>query len=128
MAGYSAPGTTALADLTDVDLTGAADGDTLAFVDADDEWTPQAPATEIVHKRQTTGSVAANLSTTITIVWPTPFPDANYSAVVAIEEAFGDLRDPRIVAKVAASINVSVTNVSAVNARTGTVHAMAIHD
>lgn len=80
--------------------------------------------------RVTTGSVAGGGSVDVTVTWPTPFADSNYTAVASIEEgtAGDSLRVRKVVSRAAGSVTVLVANSDALNARTGIVHVIAIHD
>lgn len=80
-------------------------------------------------KRQTTGSVPAGGTADVVVTWPTAFTDANYTAPLpAVVDAANDLVVDRLVAQAAASITVRVRNTDTLNAATGTLHAIALHD
>lgn len=82
-------------------------------------------------KRVTTGSIAGNASAAVTVTWDTPFADTNYTVVCAVQEAVAGtstLRVHHIESITAAAIVVRIVNDDTLNAKTGTVHAIAIHD
>lgn len=79
------------------------------------------------HARVTTGALAGGASANVVVAWPTAFADDNYTANVDVLHAGGLIRH-RLLARVAASITVRVTNEDSLNAQTGTIHAIAIHD
>lgn len=82
-------------------------------------------------KRVSTGAIAGGASAEITVTWPTAFADANYTVTTSIVEGTAGantLRANKIVSKVAASILVRVENVDTLTARTGEIHAIAVHD
>lgn len=94
---------------------------------------PGFSANRIRTKRVTTGSVAAGGgAVVVTVTWDTPFADANYTATPSVLQAdfpaSNTLKIGRITAQVAGSINVRVINDDALNAFTGTIHAIAISD
>lgn len=81
------------------------------------------------HARVTTGSITALTSTTVTVTWPTPFSDTNYTVVgPTIVEATGSLIVLDVTAKTASSVTVYIRNTDTTLSRTGEIHIMAIHD
>lgn len=67
----------------------------------------------------------------MTVTWTTPFADANYSVAAVMLEATAStstLRVHHIESVAAGSCVVRVVNDEAVAAKTGTIHALAIHD
>lgn len=82
-------------------------------------------------KRVTTGSIAGASSASVTITWDTAFADANYTVTVGVLEADATtttLRVHHIVSQSPTAVVVLVANDNAVTAKTGTLHAIAIHD
>lgn len=78
-----------------------------------------------------TGSVAGGANVAISIAWTTAFEDTNYTVVVSIIEAtagLSSLRVHHIESKTASGIAVRVVNDDTLNAKTGTLQAIAIHD
>lgn len=78
-----------------------------------------------------TGSIAGGENAAITITWTTAFPDTNYTVVVSIIEATAStlsLRVHHIESKTATGIVVRVINDDTLNAKSGTLQAIAIHD
>lgn len=80
-------------------------------------------------QRVSTGSVGASGMAVVTVTWDTPFADANYSVAVSVLDtpANESLQIAKIESQTAAAITVRVKNVS-LGARTGTLHAIGIHD
>lgn len=82
-------------------------------------------------KRVTTGSLAATTAANITVTWDVAFPDANYTVVATAFEGTGgnvnSIRVLRVQSIAAGSCVVRVIN-DDISARTGTIHAIAIHD
>lgn len=82
--------------------------------------------------RNTTGSIAAGATVEYTATWPTPFASANYTLAVYVEEGTGGstrtLEVGRGRSHSATQVVVSLTNLDAINARTGTLHFIGIHD
>lgn len=86
--------------------------------------------TALKSKRVTTGSVGAGGTALIVVTWDTSFTDANYTAVVSVEDttaAAASMTIVHIEAKAAASISVRVNNASG-GAIVGTINAIAFHD
>ena len=82
------------------------------------------------HGRVTTGSVGASTSALITHVWPTPFPDANYTVVASVVNSTASVASLRIVhieSVSAAQVAVRVENTSG-SPLTGTLNFIAMHD
>jgi hypothetical protein len=84
-------------------------------------------------KRVGTGSIAGGGTVTVTVTWDTAFADTNYTVALATESTDSNATSPairpdHIRSKTASAITVACTNADAVTARTGTVHAVAIHD
>lgn len=76
-----------------------------------------------------TGSIAGGAEATVTITWDTAFADTNYTAVVSASANLNAAPQvERILTKTASAITVRVKNEDAVNAQTGTLEAIAIHD
>lgn len=73
-------------------------------------------------------SVAAGATEIETVTWGVAFADALYTVVVELEEATNELRNDNMENKLAASVDVVVRNTDTLNANTGTLHAIAIHD
>lgn len=92
--------------------------------------TPGFDAARIRTKRVTTGSIAANATAMVVVTWGTPFADTAYTAVVVVLEGqlAATLKVEKIVAQTASSVTARVVNSDALTARTGTLHAIAIHD
>lgn len=82
-------------------------------------------------KRLATGSLASGVYTSIEIVWPSAFADANYTVNATIEEPSpvtdSGLEVSRITAVTASGLAVAIINHSP-GARSGIVHATAFHD
>lgn len=91
---------------------------------------PGFSANRIRTKRVSTGSIAASGEVVVTVTWPTAFADTNYTATVSVLETqdFQTVRYLKTQGVGLASIDVRVRNDDALNARTGTIHAIAISD
>lgn len=75
-----------------------------------------------------TGTIAGGATADVTIPWPTSFGSTDYTVVVGVVEGTTSadaLRTLRVVAKTAADITVKVINDDGLNARSGTVYAVA---
>lgn len=79
--------------------------------------------------RVTTGSIAGSGSANVTVNFAA-FSDTNFTVSAEVEEATaGDsLRIRKVLSRTAGSVTVLVANQDTLNARTGTVHVLAIHD
>ena len=79
--------------------------------------------------RVTTGALLALATATVTVTWAPAFADANYTVTVGVLEGQADdtIQVKKIVSRTAGAITVLVMNNGA-QTRTGTVHAIAIHD
>lgn len=84
--------------------------------------------TRVSHGRVTTGSIAGGGSGSITVTFAPVMADTNYTVAVTVENAANDLRVLVVTAKTASSVTVAVSNSDAINAATGTVHVLAVHD
>lgn len=75
-------------------------------------------------------SVNAAGQATPTVNFAPPFADANYTAVVLIEQSTNanTLHLDKILSRTADGITVRVTNADAINLISGTLHVVAIHD
>ena len=80
--------------------------------------------------RVSTGSIAGAAQVSVTFNWPTPFADSNYTVSVSVVEAqvSNTLEVLKVVGLTPSAVEVRVINNDAVTARTGTLHAIAIHD
>lgn len=80
--------------------------------------------------RVSTGSVAGGASVNVTAPFAVPFVDTNYTVTAAVEEgtAGDNLRVRKVLSRATNSVTVLVANSDTLNARTGTVHVLAIHD
>lgn len=81
-------------------------------------------------KRVTTGSVAAGLSSLVTITWNVAFADTNYTVSPAVLDSTAAglaLTLLHVESVTAGAITVRVLNTS-VGSLTGTIHAIAVHD
>lgn len=85
------------------------------------------PSEPVTRLRAATGSIAGTGQADITVTWPSPFPDTNYTVVVAVEidEAGDSLWVRRIRSKTTAGCVVNVAN-AALMTKTGTLHVMAM--
>lgn len=82
----------------------------------------------VSHGRATTGSVVGGGSGSITVTFAPVMADTSYTVAVAMENSANDLRVLAVTAKTASSVTVTVSNSDAINAATGTVHVLAVHD
>lgn len=95
---------------------------------------PSSAGSNLNHKAQrvATGAVAAVTAVDVTVTWTLPFADTAYTVTVSIEETAGgvgnSLQVRRIKSKTASAVVVQVFNNEAVTARSGTLHAIAVHD
>lgn len=80
--------------------------------------------------RASTGSIAGGTTTQVTVTWPAAFSNTNYTAVVSVEEPTvgTNLRVLKIISRTTTNMVVRVENTDALNARTGTLHAIGIAD
>lgn len=81
-------------------------------------------------KRISTGSIAGGAHAAVTLTWDSPFADANYTVTVSVVQSDADtetLRVDHIQSVSATAVVVRIFNNDA-SARTGTLHAVAIHD
>jgi hypothetical protein len=80
--------------------------------------------------RASTGAVGASGTASVVVNLPAAFGDTNFTAVASVEDDGGGdtLRVRRITARTAGSVTVLVSNSDALNAQTGTVHVLAVHD
>lgn len=76
------------------------------------------------HAQAATGEVGRD-GASVKMAWDEPFDDADYTVVVSVEDASGDLGNARIVAKDAESITVRLANANHAKVRQGTLHAIA---
>lgn len=82
-------------------------------------------------QRVTTGAIAGGATADVTLTWTTAFADANYTVTAEVVEgtaAMNTLTVRKIVSVTAAAVVVRVENQDGLNARTGTLHVIAIHD
>lgn len=79
--------------------------------------------------RASTGSVAGGGTANVTVNFDA-FADTNFTASATVDEgtAGDSLRVLKVLSRMAGSVTVLVVNQDALNARTGTVHVLAIHD
>lgn len=78
--------------------------------------------------RVTTGAIAAGATADVVCAFAA-FADLSYTAPMpGIEDASGSLRVDAIVARAVGSITARVRNTDGINARTGTLHVLAVHD
>lgn len=83
------------------------------------------------HQRVTTGSIVGAGSAAVTLVWTTPFSNANYTVSAAVVEATAStstLRVDHVESVTATQVVVRILNADAVNAKTGTLHVIATQD
>lgn len=84
------------------------------------------------HARITTSSVAALTAADITVTWAQPFANANYTIAPSVLQsdtaATLSLTLVRVVSQANASCVIQVFNQNATTAKTGTIHAIAMHD
>lgn len=75
-----------------------------------------------------TGPIAGGGQADVTVTWPVEMPDSNYIVVAQVEinDPGDSLRVRRIRSKTTTSCVVNVVNDSALTAKTGTVHAVAV--
>ncbi len=81
-------------------------------------------------QRTTTGSISGGGTALVTVTWPAPFADTNYTVVASIVDvtaAVASLSIVHVESIAASAIMVRVAN-AAVGALTGTVQALALHD
>lgn len=78
--------------------------------------------------RVSTGALAAATTSDVTVTWATPFADTNYTVVATVEDSTASLDVRRIKSKTTTAAVVSVRNSDAINARTGTLHVVAVAD
>lgn len=97
-------------------------------------WLPGAKAARLGVRiktvRVTTGAILFNTNASVTVTWPTPFKDANYTVIATVEEATAGLgiTVEHVVSKAAASCVVRVKNDATSGTVTGTLHVVAISD
>lgn len=86
--------------------------------------------TNRLRSRRTAVTLAAGASGTFEIIWTTPFTNTSYTATVSVQEGetSNTLRVDKIQGIAADKISVRVTNLDALQARSGTLHAIAIAD
>ena len=84
--------------------------------------------TRVSHGRATTGSVAGGGSASVVVTIAPTMADTNYTASAAVQDAANDLRILAVTAKTTSSVTVAVSNSDAINAATGTVNVLAVHD
>lgn len=79
--------------------------------------------------RVTTGAIAGGGSANVTVNFAA-FSDTNFTVSAEVEEltAGDSLRIRKVLSRTASSVTVLVANQDTLNARTGTVHILAIHD
>lgn len=86
----------------------------------------------IKHARTSTGSIAGGATVTVTCTWVGgAFANTNYTATAVVEESSisnNTLEVLKILNLAAGSIQAVVRNNDAINAKTGTVHAIGIAD
>lgn len=83
------------------------------------------------HARVTTGSIAAGSSAAVTLTWTTAFADASYTVNCSLVEATAgasSLHLHHLESVTAAAVVTRVVNDDTVNALTGTLHCIALHD
>ncbi|MES2460591.1 MAG: hypothetical protein V4671_08395 [Armatimonadota bacterium] len=81
-------------------------------------------------KRVTVQNLAGLALSDVTVTWPKPFPDANYTATVSLMQMgvpAGITIDCALVSQTAAGIVVRVKNIG-ISAQAPVLHAMALHD
>lgn len=87
-------------------------------------------ALSIQAARVSTGSVGASSQAEVSVSFPQPFTDTNYTVMAVVEEATAatdTLKVLKVVSKSTSGCVVRVQNVNA-SARTGTLHVLAIGD
>ena len=89
-------------------------------------FTYEARPTPVASVTASTGSVAAASTTTVAVAWPTALSDSVYVVVASVEDSSGDLRVLSIASKTASQVVVRVQNTSVVQARTGSLHLVAL--
>ncbi|MFQ5694817.1 MAG: hypothetical protein ACE5HB_02410 [Terriglobia bacterium] len=83
------------------------------------------------HARVSTGAVAAGASAPVTLTWTTAFADANYTVNCSVVEATAStstLRLHHIESVTATAVVLRVINDDPANAKTATLHCIALHD
>lgn len=106
------------------------EGETL--VSRNGRWLPEPPV-NMRAVRQPTGSIAGGASADVVATFDSPFADANYTVSALAEEIGGGLAAAtlevrRVLARNAADVHLRVINHDSLNARSGLVHVIAIHD
>lgn len=80
-------------------------------------------------QRLTTGSVGGGATKDVVVNWSPVFVDNNYTVVTAVVSPNNRLRVVRLpLTPLAGSATTRVINDDTLNAETGTIHAIAIHD
>lgn len=86
-----------------------------------------AASQQIVEQRMSTGALAANAKTQITLTWANPFADTNYSVVASVVDSNTALSIEQIVSYTTTAVTVNIYNAASV-AVTGTLIVIAVHD
>jgi parallel beta-helix repeat protein len=83
------------------------------------------------HQRAATGSIAPGQSAAVTLAWPTPFADTDYTVNCTLEQPTAStlaLRLHHVEDKTAAAVTLRIVNDDGDAPHSGTLHCTAIHD
>lgn len=78
--------------------------------------------------RRVTGVVAGSGTVTLSVPFSPAMADLDFTASATVEDVAGDLRVLAVTAKTVSSVTVLLGNADALNAASGTVHVLAVHD
>ena len=78
--------------------------------------------------RASTGSIPGAGTATVVVPFSPAMADTAYTASVTVEDTSGDLRVAVVTAKTTTSVSVLVLNSDTLNAASGTLHVLAVHD
>lgn len=119
-----------LATRTNLDFVGAAVDAATTSGTTNTVTISALPLSRIQAFRVTTGTIAANSSADVTVTWPTPFADTNYTMQAQLQEdtTTMGLIFLRIESRTATQAVLRVQNNDITNPHTGTLHLLGIAD
>ena len=82
----------------------------------------------VSHGRAATGSVLGAANATVAVTLVPPMADTDFTVSAAVLDAANNLRVLNVVSQTASTVTVRVNNSDAINAASGTVNVLAVHD
>lgn len=85
-------------------------------------------ASAVSKGRAATGSIAGGATLSKSVTFAPAMVDLNFTATATVEDAAGDLRVLAVTGKTTTSATVLLSNADTLNAASGVVHVLAVHD